>query len=836
VIGPRCALGSDRQRAARAALSTPLTLHLRLETRKKKAVIAVGYLLKALLILLRSGCVLALPVVAMAQPVSQLSGVISDTTGGALPGATVIVSGAALAAPRTVVTNDRGRYELDALPAGRYLVSASLNGFESVTAWVDVEAGPATLDLTLAVSSFSDRVTVTATKTGTSDVQSTPIAVTALPGRTLEQLGIQTVEGLAGFVPTLVVSQNTGAAQVTIRGIGTNSTVVGADPSSTVHVDGVYLGRPVMAFAELMNVERVEVLRGPQGTLYGRNSVGGTINVVTRQPTNMLEGSLRLTAGNYDKLRAEGAISGPLVKNKVMGNFAFLRSSREGFVKDLDHADHSLGGEDTWTGRGQLRLVFGKRNELLLSGDYGRFDGNPLTYAKPIASKRVPGLTFDSPVSLWEVRADQLASAKNTQQGASARLAFHLNPTTTLNSLTAYRKSNYRFFIDGDATELSLQTSDVPDLQRQFSQELTIVQRTPRLTWIGGVFFFEDDNEGQVEITVYPIATQIRPFARIGTHAAAVFGQATYTVSSRVSVTAGARYTGEQKDLDATGGEYRLGTAMLTSPDTFYDFAERATYDAWTPRISLQVQGSRAAFVYVSATRGFKSGGFNPAAREAGRGFSPEFAWSYEGGLKGTVAGGLVRANTAVFYSDYQDLQVQSFLRPGVPDISNAASATIRGIEFEMAGADWHGMQLSGTVSWLEALYDDYLALLPGGRPLDAAGNRLNNAPRWSGSGSAVYGFPIEGAGTAALRADVSWQSRVFFTPVNDIIETQRAYGLLHVRAGFEPRSRRWEVAVYVRNLGNQDYITGTANVPIPAISGRPGDPRQWGTQFTLRR
>ena len=157
----------------------------------------------------------------------------------------------------------------------------------------------------------------------------------------------------------MTISQHTGAAQVTIRGIGTNSTVAGADPSSTVHLDGVYLGRPVMVFMDFLNVERVEVLRGPQGTLYGRNSVGGTINIVTRQPTNTLETSVRLTAGNYDKLRAEGAVSGPLVKNKVMGNFAFLRGTRKGFVTDLDHPDHSLGSEDTWAGRGQLRVVFG---------------------------------------------------------------------------------------------------------------------------------------------------------------------------------------------------------------------------------------------------------------------------------------------------------------------------------------------------------------------------------------------------------------------------------------------------------------------------------------------
>ena len=167
---------------------------------------------------------------------------------------------------------------------------------------------------------------------------------------------------------------------------------------------------PSWCSSDFLNVERVEVLRGPQGTLYGRNSVGGTINIVTRQPTNALETSVRLTAGNYDTLRAEGAVSGPLVKDKVMGTVAFLRSGRDGFVKDLDHPDHRLGSEDTWAGRGQLRLVLGNKGELLLSGDYGRFDGVPLAYAKPIAAK--PGFSYDSPSSLWAVRASHEAQGR----------------------------------------------------------------------------------------------------------------------------------------------------------------------------------------------------------------------------------------------------------------------------------------------------------------------------------------------------------------------------------------------------------------------------------------
>jgi iron complex outermembrane receptor protein len=195
-----------------------------------------------------------------------------------------------------------------------------------------------------------------------------------------------------------------------------------------------------------------------------------------------------------------------------------------------------------------------------------------------------------------------------------------------------------------------------------------------------------------------------------------------------------------------------------------------------------------------------------------------------------------VRTNTAVFYTDYRDLQVQSFIRPGVPDISNAASAIIKGIEVEGAATMRRDLRLSGHFSWLDASYDRFLAVLPGGTTRLASGNRLNNAPEWSGSGSAVYDFAAVRKGTASVRGDLSWQSRVFFTPVNDAIETQRAYRLVHLRAGFEPVSRRWEIAVYVRNAGDQEYITGTSSVALPAFAARPGEPRLWGTQFTLRR
>jgi iron complex outermembrane receptor protein len=775
-----------------------------------------------------------------AQPTARLAGAVRDTTGSPMPAATVTLTGAVIA-PRTAVTTDRGRYEIDDLPAGRYMVQASLYGFEPRTTAIDIGAGAATLDFELAVGSLAETVTVTATKTGAADIQATPIAVTALSAATLQQLGVQSVEGLVGFVPTLTVSYDSDRPMVTIRGIGTNIVRAGSDPSSTIHLDGVYLARPAMVLMDFLNVERVEVLRGPQGTLYGRNSVGGTINIVTREPTNTLETSARLTAGNYNKYRAEGAVSGPLIKDKVMGNFAFVRGDRAGFMKDLNHPDHSLGSEDTWAGRGQLRFVFGTHNELLLSGDYARFEGVPMGF-KPIVAK--PGFSaqagcsapncFDSLPGLWEVRESDLAVGQNIQGGGSAKLAIRLNDTTTLNSLTAYRSSNLRISLDGDSTERSLLAVDFDDRQHQVSEEVTIVRRAPTLTWIGGAFLFDEDNRGPVMITLYGPGVQQRPDSTVTTRASALFGQATYQMSHRVSLTGGLRYTNEAKHLANTGGVYRLGTTTLANPASFYDFVDRATYDAWTPKVSVQARATPETFFYVSATRGFKSGGFNNST-EPGLRYSPEFAWSYEGGLKNTLAGGRVHVNTAVFYTDLQDLQVQALIRPGLIDISNAASATIRGVELEAAAAG-RGVHLAGNLSWLDAAYGPYLAVGTGGVTGNAAGNRLNNAPEWSGSGSAVYEFGTGQAGTVSVRGDASWQSRVFFTPFNDAIETQRAYALVHLRAGFGPRQRQWEIAVYARNIRNTEYITSTTSGAPTAIAGRPGEPREWGTQFTIRR
>ena len=283
-----------------------------------------------------------------------------------MPGVRLTIRGVA---GRTTDTGAAGDFAFPDLPEGDYEISAELSGFEPQGRAVRVRAGErVAVSFPLRVA-LVEKTIVTAAKTGGRDVQETPIAITAVSQADLGRLGTQTIEGAPALAPSVTFSQNTGWGQLTIRGIGTNLLIAGSDPSSAMYLDGVYLARPAMAFARFLDLDRIEVLRGPQGTLYGRNAVGGAMNLVPRPPTNDFQASAHVTAGNFGELRADARMSGPLKRDRVMGSVAFARGVRDGFVRDLEHPDHPLGGDDDTAARGQLRVVFDRRTNLLLSSD-----------------------------------------------------------------------------------------------------------------------------------------------------------------------------------------------------------------------------------------------------------------------------------------------------------------------------------------------------------------------------------------------------------------------------------------------------------------------------------
>jgi iron complex outermembrane receptor protein len=239
---------------------------------------------------------------------------------------------------------------------------------------------------------------------------------------------------------------------------------------------------------------------------------------------------------------------------------------------------------------------------------------------------------------------------------------------------------------------------------------------------------------------------------------------------------------------------------------------------------------------YVSATRGFKSGGFNLSSTQPGRGFAPEWAWNYEGGVKTTLMNGRARINVAAFQMDYTNLQVQTAIGVGVFDIRNAAAATIRGLEVEPSSRIGRGLEVGGHLAWLDARYDRYIAVGIGGVTGDVAGNRLNNAPEWSGRLWLEWTGNVARSMRMTLTADATAQSTVFYTPFNDTIQRNLPFGLLGIRGEFGPSNRRWAVNVYARNITNSDYITATFGASPVAFGGRPGPSCETGIQLIIGR
>jgi iron complex outermembrane receptor protein len=655
------------------------------------------------------------------------------------------------------------------------------------------------------------------------------MSVTGVSAADVGRLQTHGVGQLVGLAPSVTFSQNSDFAQLTIRGIGSTTVFAGSDPSSAVYMDGVYLARPVMVTTDFLDLERVEVLRGPQGTLYGRNAIGGAVNLISRGPTDDVEASADISGGDHGLFRTQLRVSGPLVGRRVTGSASFLRGVRTGYVRNLEHPDHALGGEDVIAGRAQLRVRLGG-GDLLISADAMQQDPVPLTYAKVLQVK--PGFVVDNPADLHEVRASTEATSDITQGGASARLTLPLANGLTVTSLSAFRSLDYRLLSDADITELTLLTSQVHEAQHQLSQELTVAATTPRLSWIAGGYWFDEVDRQPTLVGLYGPRLFNLLDPHVDATALAAFAQATVGVTSRVKGTVGLRYSDERKTIDNDGRTWSMDAPETIVAGSAYGYTDTNSFGGWTPKFAVEVQPARDTLVYASATRGFKSGGFNLSSRAPGLGYAPEWVWTYETGVKTTPTARTL-VNVSVFQTNYTDLQVQTAIAPGVLDISNAASATIRGVEVEGTVSLTPAARAGGHLAWLDATYDQYTAIGAGGVTGDATGHRLNNAPEWSGRTWLEWDHGLAGH-LLSLRADTRWQSTVYFTPFNDTVQRQRPYGILDVSARVGPPHDRWSLAAFVRNVTDAGYINGTFASPPPAIGGRPGDRRQFGLRLRV--
>lgn len=704
-----------------------------------------------------------------------------------------------------------------------------------------------------------DDIVVTATRMGETRLQDTPLAVSAITGDALSDRGIGDIQDLKSYVPSLQVSDLSGFTQLYMRGIGSNIVFVGSDPSTTIHVDGVYMARPLAYFNDFLDVERVEVLRGPQGTLYGRNSVGGTINVISRKPATELEGQVQVVGGTHETYGVKGYISGPLSESGVRASLAADVSGHDAYRENVATGNDV---EDSFAYgiRGQLLFPVGE-GELLLRGDYSRQRGALGQYPKLL---RPTGLPLDDAIlgDYDKVSMDLDNRTVTRNYGGSAELDMPLGEGLALRSLTAYREFRGRIVSDADSSALPILRTTIGDIrQHQFSQEVTLDARLGNVHLVGGGYYFREKNNEPLTLNIIPagVSRVQRPIVTAESYA--VFGQADIELTETLSLVAGLRWTKEKKEFDLRDSFVFSGSPdpsvvekappLVGIPgfsDPYVVDVNRKS-DAFTPKFGINYRPEEGVLIYASATRGYKSGGFDIGAtreEDAAAGYGPEYLWSYEVGAKLDLLDKRLRLNLNGFYYDYTDLQVQNFVQSGGLSFGaitqNAATARIKGLEVELLARPASGIELFVNLTYLDAKYRAYPgAFVTQFGNFDASGKRLNNAPEWSATFGGSYTHDLGSAGAVTVGADAHVQSRVYFTPANrglggmtDYAEQQGSYGLVNARIGWNSADDAWRVVLIGSNILDREYLLGTANYTA-AIAGRPGRPRVVSVQVSRR-
>jgi iron complex outermembrane receptor protein len=701
-------------------------------------------------------------------------------------------------------------------------------------------------------------VIVTATRTGQTQAQKTPLAITVLSQDQLSASGVANVKDLVGLAPNISVSAITVSPLIYIRGIGSNNVNNGSDPNVTVQVDGVYVARPFGQLTDYLDVARIEVLRGPQGTLYGRNAVGGTLNVISRMPGEDHRTALNLTAGAFNLFQAQGVMSGPIAA-KAQGSIAFNYLRHDGYVDNVTPGKSDLNDANRGGVRLQLRLTPTDRIEAVTRADWSTADEHfdnythllaPLSFA-PIASSLTGDYTHAALSTEHQNQTDIW--------GISEDINFKITDDISLRSISALRRSHFSSTFDTDGTEVDVNIGEQADTSRQYSQELALTTNFDHFDGVLGVYYFNERQNSFVHARVPPsVATaaaqsaDATAFPVANTESFAGFAQGTYRPIQKIGLTAGVRYTEDEKALDTIVRRTSLNPATPGASLAGFPFAAstRQKFNALTPKFGLDWQATPNAMLYASATRGFKSGGTNYAATNAAfLNYKPETIWSYESGLKSDWFGRRLRVNITAFKYNYKDLQVLQPLAPGIVAINNAATATVTGFEIETMAKPRPELTLTANYSSLDATYDTFTAsAVPAGlvsyltgnarynavaRTYNASGNEMNLAPKSTFSASAQYDFKVS-SGALYVRGDYYWQDRTSYDPSNVGIMFEPAYDLVNLALGFNAANDKWGAQILAKNIADNNYLVGRSGAGS-APAGLAGVPRTITAQLSLK-
>ncbi|MET0389296.1 MAG: TonB-dependent receptor [Polyangiales bacterium] len=747
-------------------------------------------------------------------------------------------------------------------------------------------------------SSAVEELIVTAERRRT-NLQKTPISITALSADTLRERGAVDLGGVAEATPNMQLttagngSGGSSFAQVFIRGVGQSDFIITKDPAVGIYVDGVYLARAPGALLELLDIERIEVLRGPQGTLFGKNTAGGAISVITKQPEGELSGVAELRLGNYARRDLSGSFQVPIIERRLSLRASGMTRGQDGYYERLrpgaiDGRTADGNSSNVRSGRVSLRWAPSDQLDIVLAADgtvqretatdyqaVSVFDSpNISLYDRLVQQPR--GQRYDArwiPKDPWQTYSTSPSYNNTDVWGTSGTLTWDLG-AAQLKSITAYRALRVATKADADGTPIDLVASDgIRVNQHQISQELQLSGNAwdSRLHWLLGLWYFQEkatDRQSSRQLVglfealesaergsvdppgmtgLCPVegsdipqclggggnpANQRFDQTRLGRRelqgrSYAAFGHASLHITDRLSATAGARISREEKRF-----KYFETRPLQNNRVSFDNVRADPDWNVFTPKLGLEYQLSAAVLAYASYGLGFKAGGVNgrPSRDDLFTAFGPEWLTTYEVGAKSEWLERKLRVNLALFYSRYTDIQISrntvdadgAYIRVE----QNAGDARIFGLEAEATAAPVRGLQLGASVGYT---HFELTSLLPQmaapGTPLLSLKNQLPFTPRWVGNLSAAYRLSLGEAGFLTPRVDVRYSSSYFIDIDNTPEIAQGAYELINARLAYTPKSASWELYASATNLTQRAAIGSGLAAPANGshiVSYRP--------------
>jgi iron complex outermembrane recepter protein len=773
---------------------------------------------------------LLLCIVSTLSAQSVLTGKVSNRLGSPVPGATVSV----LNSTWNTVTDSSGRFSINAVPAGRYVLVVSSVGFSTSVSTIDWSTGAAPLSIILIETAMRlDQVVVNAQKRE-EVLQRVPISVSALGTTQLREYRIWHNNEITGIVPNLYSAHSGDDRNVTaIRGIATTS----YDPAVATYIDGVNQFGLDTYIANLVDAERIEVLRGPQGTLYGRNAMGGVINIITKQPGNTTSGSAEINIGNYAQQRYSVSMRTPLVSNRLYFGVAGVYQKRDGFYKN-EFNNSSYDKQQSVTGNYYLKFLPAKNWAITANVKHhnNRNSGAfPLVFGVEEA--------FENPYKLM-----QNATAKMIDNTLNASLSVNYTGRSfNFSSQTAYQ-TNHRYYnapLDGDFSPID-GVSIINDYGsdwnkvKVFTQEIkfTSPATASRVNWTAGAYFFHQDNPVK-QATYFGSDADLmgvpdENFSVINTNKGkstgiALFGQVGYNVTDKLQLIAGIRADHEKKDYSVLGEYQKLpDPVIVTTPDT----SASVDYNAISPKIGLSYQLAEDNILYATYSRGFRTGGFTQLSTDPSQpplyAYKPEYSNNFEAGSKNSFFGNRLRVNGAFFYTQVNDAQVPTLVLPdAITVIRNAGELRSFGAEVEIS-ATINNLQLDLTAGATDAEYTT-LKVAQQGTEVNLAGKKQIFTPATTGMFSAQYTLPLSRKKhfNLVMRGAVIGLGTNYFDLANTI--KQSGYVLTNVRAGFTMRNL--EVFYWGMNVGNRKYIAYAYDFGAVHL----GDPGTHGVTVTAR-